>query len=119
MPANSLGVCVSWARPDAISIYGMDYGMGLALDSKTPVRRDGRADECDGLENRWVISPVGSNPTPSAVVMITTFALINCCFWCPIAPWPNDSHSNLHRTLSPVAGSHGLRAKTPTTDRAT
>ena len=58
---------VSWVRPDAISICGMDYGMGLAVDSKSPGRRDGRADECDGLENRWVISPVGSNPTPSAI----------------------------------------------------
>ena len=34
--------------------------------SKTMIGRDGRADECDGLENRWVTSLVGSNPTPSA-----------------------------------------------------
>src|SRR3989304_93677 len=34
-----------------------------------PVRReDGRADEGDGLENRWWgDSPVGSNPTPPAL----------------------------------------------------
>ena len=29
-------------------------------------RRDARAAEWDGLENRWATSPVGSNPTPSA-----------------------------------------------------
>ena len=31
-------------------------------------RRDGRADDCDGLENRWALTgPGGSNPPPSAV----------------------------------------------------
>ena len=30
-------------------------------------RKDGRADECDGLENRWAFTgPGGSNPPPSA-----------------------------------------------------
>ena len=31
-------------------------------------RRDARAAEWDGLENRLVMSPVGSNPTPSATL---------------------------------------------------
>jgi len=35
-----------------------------------------------GLENRWVMSLVGSNPTPSAVVFLTTSVLIRHCFRC-------------------------------------
>ena len=33
-------------------------------------RRDAGAAERDGLENRWVMSPVGSNPTPSATLAV-------------------------------------------------
>ena len=59
--------------------------MGLALGSEAPARRDGRADECDGLENRWVISLVGSNPTPSAVCQKHMFFLVRVGFECPLA----------------------------------
>ena len=34
------------------------------------LRRDAGAAERDGLENRWVMSPVGSNPTPSATLAV-------------------------------------------------
>jgi hypothetical protein len=54
------------AVPGTIKTYGLDYGLRGALGDKSPARRDGRADECDGLENRWATSLVGSNPTPSA-----------------------------------------------------
>ena len=40
---------------------------GPGVSEKFP-RRDGRVDECAGLENRFVGNgDVGSNPTPSAI----------------------------------------------------
>lgn len=35
-------------------------------------RKGGRAAECGGLENRWVMSPGGSNPSPSAAVPVAS-----------------------------------------------
>jgi hypothetical protein len=38
-----------------------------------------------GLENRYGVTPiVGSNPTPSAVVVVTTFPLVVALFPCPV-----------------------------------
>ena len=51
--------------------------------------------ESGGLENRCVREgTVGSNPTPSAVVIITTFCLFRRHFRCPFAQASNEPYSN-------------------------